>query len=135
MGDLGKTIGVISHSLKITNSVKDIVTIGVEFDYSTMDDQAIKNLIVRSTTIDFQRPTRLLSASEIKSLNGTVVIAQNAGRKVQSASEIKAQTVALLAGMSKNDRLTYLQEMMDKLDIDEVGGSNDKDDFDQVINE
>ncbi len=135
MGDLGKIVGVISHAMKVTNTAKDVVSISIEFDYSTMDDQAIKNLIVRSTTIDFQRPTRLLSASEIKSLNGTVVIAQNAGRKVQSASEIKAQTVALLAGMSKNDRLTYLQEMMDKLDIDEIDGSNDKDDFNQVINE
>jgi len=101
---LGQRIGIIGHIFSVKNTAGVSVQLDIKFDYSTMDDRSIKNLILRSTTIDFQRPTRGLSENEIQELNGSTVIAQNAGHKQKSRSEqIQGFMTAFVAAGIDND--------------------------------
>jgi len=101
---LGQQVGVVEHNFSVKNTAGVVVQLRVKFDYSTMSDQGVIALMLRSTTIDFQRPTRALSAEEIQELNGSTVIAQNAGHKQKSRSEqIQGFMAAFVAAGIDND--------------------------------
>ena len=84
---LGQKIGKVAHSLKITNSAKEAVTISLTFDFSGSTDSEIKSWLAGSRAIAFQRPTRALSADEIRKMDGTTIYASHAGQKVRSREE------------------------------------------------
>lgn len=116
---LGKTIGKIVHSFSITNHAKEEVKLSVTFDFSTCTDQDIKSWLVSDRTIAFQRPTRLLSAAEIEAINGTTIMAQDAGKKVKSRAERIAELTAIgipaaLAEMAVDNPAAFA-EAMDKV--------------------
>ncbi len=90
---LGQTIGKVDHVFSITNHAKDKVQIKVTFDFSTASDDEVKAWLISDRTIAFQRPSRSLSADEIKDLNNTVILASDAGKKVKSRAEKIAELV------------------------------------------
>uniref|UniRef100_A0A6H2A2D5 Uncharacterized protein n=1 Tax=viral metagenome TaxID=1070528 RepID=A0A6H2A2D5_9ZZZZ len=84
---LGKQIGKVRHTMSITNSRDDKVQIKLVFDFSTATDAEIKAWALSNRVIAFQRPARDLSASELNALDGSTVIASDAGKKVVSREE------------------------------------------------
>jgi len=92
---LGQMIGTLNHALSITNDNKEKVSIMVKIDFTTASDIDIKSWLCGSRAIAFQRPTRMLSKTEIEALNNTTVIAQNAGQKVKSRKEQIASLTAI----------------------------------------
>lgn len=92
---LGKQIGKVKHAFSIKNHAGETVKLSVTFDFSTCTDSDLKQWLVSDRTIAFQRPTRLLSRSEIEELDGTTILANEAGRKVKSRSERIAELVAV----------------------------------------
>lgn len=93
--DLGKLIGKVKHAFSIKNHAGDQVKLSVTFDFSTCSDADLKSWLVSDRTIALQRPTRMLSAEEIQELDGTVILANEAGRKVKSRSERIAELTAI----------------------------------------
>ncbi len=87
MNQLGKLIGIIEHRFTVTNDAKVETSITVKFDFSTAHNEDIKQWLCGNRTIAFQRPLKKLSASEIKELDGTIILAQGAGSKVKSRQE------------------------------------------------
>ncbi len=87
MDTLGKLIGVIEHRFTVTNDAKVEVSITVKVDCTSASDADVRGWIVGNRTIAFQRPLKKLSASEISELDGTTIIAQDAGKKVKSRQE------------------------------------------------
>lgn len=92
---LGKQIGKVKHSFSIKNHAGEQVKLSITFDFSACTDQDLKSWLVSDRTIAFQRPTRLLSASEIEELDGTTILANEAGRKVKSRAERIAELTAV----------------------------------------
>ena len=90
---LGKTIGKIVHSFSVKNHTGESVKLQLTFDFSTATDQDIKAWLASDRTIAFQRPTRMLSAAEIQALDGSVIMAQDAGKKTKSRAERIAELV------------------------------------------
>ncbi|MBU2249555.1 MAG: hypothetical protein KKD77_22600 [Gammaproteobacteria bacterium] len=84
---IGRLIGKVRHTLSITNSRDEKVQIALTFDFSTATDAEIKAWALSNRVIAFQRPARDLSASELNALDGTTVIASDAGKKVVSRDE------------------------------------------------
>jgi len=87
MQKLGSIIGKTKHSFTITNHADQKVSVSIWFDFTTASDDDIKSWLVSNRVIAFQRPTRGLSASEIRELDGSTIIASNAGQKIKSRSE------------------------------------------------
>ena len=84
---LGQKIGIVKHSLSITNARDEKTSITISLDFSTASDSEIKSWLCGSRAIAFQRPTRSLSLAEINELDGTTIPAQDAGKKVKSRQE------------------------------------------------
>ena len=93
--ELGRLVGKVRHSMSITNSRDEKVSITVSFDFSTATDQDIKSLLVGNRTIAFQRPSRSLSADELTKLDGAVILATECGKKVKSREERIAELTAI----------------------------------------
>lgn len=101
---LGKLIGLVGHRFTVTNDAQAEVSIDVGFDFSTSGDADIKSWLVGNRTIAFQRPLKKLSASEISELDGTTIIAQDAGKKVKSRQEqiMAFQNAFIAAGVDED---------------------------------
>ena len=84
---LGQTIGKVRHSFTITNDAKNKVQLAVTVDFSTASDVDIKSWLVSNRIIAGQRPWRALSASEIRELDGTTILATDIGKKIKSREE------------------------------------------------
>jgi hypothetical protein len=122
---LGQMIGKVNHTLSITNDKGEQTTISVLFDFTTSTNQDIKSWLCGNRTIAFQRPTRSLSVKEIEALNGTTIIAQNAGQKIKSKEEKVSQLVS--AGLPRKlaefavDNPDKFNSVVDSI----VGGTTD----------
>jgi hypothetical protein len=81
--------------MTITNARDEKVQVTIHFDFSGSSDAEIKSWLAGNRAIAFQRPSRALSASEIMSLDGSVVQASQAGQKVKSRSERIAELTAV----------------------------------------
>ena len=84
---LGQMIGIIRDSFSITNNRGNTTSITINWDFSTSTDNDIKSWLAGNRRIAFQRPSRALSIDEINALDGSTVMASNAGKKTMSRSE------------------------------------------------
>ena len=84
---LGQTIGIVKDTFEVTNDNKEKVKLTVRYDFSTVDDLTIKAWVCGNRRIALQAQLRKLTVEEIQALDGSVIIAQNAGQKIKSASE------------------------------------------------
>ena len=84
---IGKVIGVVEHNMTVTNSKEEKVQIRIKFDFTNAKDSEIIGWAVANRAIALQRPTRALSAEEIRALNNTTIIATEAGKKVKSRGD------------------------------------------------
>lgn len=87
MGNIGSVIGKVKDTFKTTNEAGESVTISVEYDFTRSSDNDIKEWLCGNRRIAMQRPLRKLSAKEIESIDGTIIPAENAGKKVVSKEE------------------------------------------------
>lgn len=99
---LGQTIGKVDDNFSITNDAGDKIQLRISFDFSTSSDNDVKSWLAGNRRIALQRPTRTMSAEEIKGLSGTVIMAIDAGKKVKSLSERKAEAKATMAALKTN---------------------------------
>lgn len=99
---LGQLIGKVEHTCSIKNDAGDKVQLRVSFDFSTSSNDDVKAWLAANRTIALQRPTRAMSAEEIKGLSGTVIMAVDAGKKVKSLTERKAEAKATMAALKAN---------------------------------
>jgi hypothetical protein len=85
---LGEMIGKVRHSFKITNHQKQVVTVSVTYDFSTVSDADIRQWLASDRTIALQRPARSLSEDEIRdTYDGQVILANEVGKKMKSRQE------------------------------------------------
>lgn len=99
---LGQMVGVVGDTFSITNDAGDKVQLTIKYDCSGSSDNEIRSWIAGNRRIAFQRPTRTLSADEIRGLNGTTIMASDAGKKVKSLAERKAEAKATMAALKSN---------------------------------
>ncbi len=87
MTDLGRMIGKISDSFKVTNDAGGVVSLLITYDFENATDSDIRSWLCGNRRIAMQRPLRKLSVKELEELNGTTVPAGECGKKVKSAEE------------------------------------------------
>lgn len=88
MNTIGKMIGVVGHTCKVSQSKGGAsTTINIKIDFSTATDQEIVSWLVSNRAIAGQRPWRDLSIDELNDLNGQTFVAQSIGQKVKSRQE------------------------------------------------
>ena len=96
---LGQMVGIVSDTLSITNDAGEKVQISIKYDCSTASDTQVKSWIAGNRRIAFQTPTRALGKDEIEKLSGTTVMAVDAGKKVKSLTERKAEALATMEAL------------------------------------
>ena len=131
MGAIGKLLGTITHTCKVTNNKGESVQVRVKIDFTSATDDDIKAWVTGSRVIAGQRPWRALSAEELYGLNDQTFIAQNIGQKVKSRAE-KLQ-VYTNAGMSEEqasfalDNPEKFKAIMDEvMMVEEVDDNEDE---------
>ena len=87
MGNIGQIIGKITHTFSTRLDNGDRVQITVTFDFSTCTDEDIKQWIVSNRVIALQRPLRKMEKHEVEKLNGSTIMAETAGKKIETRSE------------------------------------------------
>jgi len=119
MNTLGQSIGIIRDSFSITNNRGNTTSITIQWDFSTSTDNDIKSWLAGNRRIAFQRPSRALSIDEINALDGSTVMASNAGKKTMSRSERIENMMAMNPSMTVKmaeyalDNPTKWAEMME----------------------
>ena len=119
MNTLGQSIGIIRDSFSITNNRGNTTSITIQWDFSTSTDNDIKSWLAGNRRIAFQRPSRALSIDEINELDGSTVMASNAGKKTMSRSERIENMMAMNPSMTVKmaeyalDNPTKWAEMME----------------------
>ena len=121
---LGQTIGIVKHACSITNNNDEKASITIRIDFSSASDSDIKSWLVGNRIIAFQRPTRLLSLSEINNLDGSTIQATEAGVKVKSRAEKIASYVnagipdsiasAIVDGTISQEKMDSIQAILDE---------------------
>ena len=97
---IGKMIGSLTHRFSVKNAANDEVEITVNLDFTGASDQDIRSWLVGNRTIAFQRPLRLLSAAEIKKLDGSTIAASDCGKKQTSKREKFVASINALKSMN-----------------------------------
>jgi len=120
---LGQQIGKVTRWFTVTNDTKDKISLKLTFDFSTTPDSDIHSWLCSNRIIAFQRPTRSLSKEEIEELDGSTIIATDAGKKVKSREERIATYTALglprdLAELAVDDPGRF-QELVGKVNTQE----------------
>ena len=119
MNTLGQTIGIVKHSMSITNNAGDKVSLTIKINFTTSSDNDITNWLCSNRCIAGQRPWRGLSLDELKALDGRTFIANNIGKKVLSKEQQKQnlREAFISAGIeqSKAERMARLA--MDKPEL------------------
>ena len=87
MNTLGQTIGIVKHSMSITNNAGDKVSLTIKIDFTTASDNDITNWLCSNRCIAGQRPWRGLSLSELKALDNRTFMASDIGKKVKSRED------------------------------------------------
>jgi len=100
---LGQMIGHVEHSFSVKNDHGESVQLRLIIDFSTSTDVEIRNWLVANRVIAFQRPARSLSKDELKALDGSTVLANQAGQKIKSREEQLNQLITTFvnAGVSR----------------------------------
>ena len=111
---LGAIIGKVKHTFSITNDAKEKVQVAVTFDFSACTDSDIKSWLCGNRAIVLQRPLRALSIAEISKIDGTVIDASHAGRKVQSVEEKLNAAIAALRSIGMSEQADELEAARDK---------------------
>ena len=96
---LGQTIGKVVDDFTITNDAEDKVRVRLTFDFGSATDSDIKSWLCGNRRIALQRPARARSKDELEALNGQVIQATDAGKKVKTLAERKAEARAILAAL------------------------------------
>ena len=117
---IGQLVGIIRHTLSITNDHGDKVQITINLDCRTSSDDAIRGWIASNRVIAGQRPWRSLDASELKKLDGTTFDASAIGKKIVSKRE------QVLAGI-RVLRANGFDAEADKLESTLNASTNDND--------
>ena len=118
MDTLGKLIGKVVDNFAITNDAGDKVQLRLTFDYSTATDTDIKNWLNGNRRIALQRPARAMSKVELESMNGSTIIAIDAGKKVKTKAERIAEAKATIAALKANFP-DELESIMNEMEVDE----------------
>jgi hypothetical protein len=105
---LGSIIGIIEHTCSTTSKDGQKVTINVKMDCSNASDADIRGWIASSLAILGQRPWRLLTADEMKQLNGMTFDARTIGQKVKSLSESASALLTSFNGQTKEQIMATL---------------------------
>ena len=114
---LGQTIGSVIDNFAITNDAGDKVQVKLTFDFTTASDNDIKSWLCGNRRISLQRPARAKTKAELEDLNGSVIIAIDAGKRVKTIAEQRAEAKAILAALKVAHPKEY-QSIMDELDTE-----------------
>jgi len=107
---LGAAIGLVQHTFKTTLADGETsVTVKLGFDFTSATDADIKSWLVSNRIIAFQRPARLLTASELGALDGQTIIATNAGQKIQSKHAKITSAIATLRALGETSAADELE--------------------------
>jgi hypothetical protein len=106
---LGIAIGKVAHSFSTKLDNDEVVQLKLEFDFSTCSDQDIKSWLVSNRVISFQRPARAMKAEALKALDGTVVNANDVGKKVQTPEDKFKAGIAALRSVGMNEQADALE--------------------------
>ena len=87
MNNLGKEIGIVKHSMSITNNAGDKVSLTIKINFTASSDNDITNWLCSNRCIAGQRPWRGLSLNELKALDNRTFIASDIGKKVKSRED------------------------------------------------
>ena len=87
MNTLGKEIGIVKHSMSITNNAGDKVSLTIKINFTASSDNDITNWLCSNRCIAGQRPWRGLSLDELKALDNKTFVASNIGQKVKSRAD------------------------------------------------
>ena len=126
---IGQLMGIVSHTLSVTNDRGDKVTITINVDFRTSSDTDCRTWNVSNRVIAGQRPWRSLTKAELEKLNGSTFIAQNIGQKVKSYGETKQAAVAAFDTMSAEQQQAHIAELEEKakeIPEDVEGGTDEK---------
>ena len=115
--NLGQLIGKAVDNFAITNDAGDKVQLRLTFDYSTSTDIDIKSWLNGNRRIALQRPARAMSESELKSMNNTVIVAVDAGKKVKTKAERIKEAQATIAALKANYPDEY-DNLINEMDIE-----------------
>ena len=100
--EIGRLIGRAVDNFSITNDNGDKVQLKIEFDYTTSSDIEIISWLNGNRRIALQRPARAMSEDELRSINNTVIIATDAGKKVKTKAERIKDAKATIAALKEN---------------------------------
>jgi hypothetical protein len=122
--NLGQLIGQLIDHFSITNDDGDTVQLTLTFDFSTSSDAEIKSWLCGNRRIAYQRPARAMSKDELTDMNNTVIMANEAGRKVKSKAEKVAAYMAMgipedVAIMAVDNPMAF-KKAMDNLGIENM---------------
>jgi hypothetical protein len=106
---LGQALGTIWHSFETTNVNGEKVQIKIGFDCTSATDDQVRGWVVSNRVIASQRPFRLLSADEIKALDGSVIDATSCGQKIRSKHEQFMIGLKALRAAGMNDEADALE--------------------------
>jgi len=84
---IGELIGKVVDNFSITNDEGDKVQLKITFDYSTASNVDIVSWLNGNRRIAGQRPWRAMSKGELEELNGTTILATEAGKKIKTKAE------------------------------------------------
>ena len=129
MNTIGKLIGVISHSFKVTNASDVEVQLRVKIDFTSAPNQDIINWLVSNRIIAGQRPWRALTQAELLGLDGMTFVAQEIGRKIKSRSDqiqqyinagfTEIMAVAMVDGTISPEKQAAIDAILNGTDKDE----------------
>jgi hypothetical protein len=100
---IGSRIGVVGHTLSITNVKDEKVQLNIKIDYSTATDTDIKSWLNSNRVIAGQRPWRSLTADELKAMDGMTFNATTIGQKVKSLRESTSALLNQFNGKSREE--------------------------------
>ena len=106
---LGSLIGKVQHSFSVKNDNEEKVQLNVTFDFTSSSDSDVRSWLCGNRAIVLQRPLRALSVGEIKALNGSVIDATHAGRKVESPQEKVRTAIRALRAIGQDDAADELE--------------------------
>ena len=117
---LGTIIGVIeSGPFGTTLASGDKITMSIKFDFSTTSDDDIKRMLLADRKIAVQRPIRMLTASAAQQCRNMMVLAHNAGAKIETPETMAKNALATMAKLgftTVDEYVEYLKSLVDPTD-------------------
>ena len=128
---LGALIGVIeSGPFGTTLASGDKITMSIKFDFSTTSDDDIKRMLLADRKIAVQRPIRLLTPSAASQCRNMMVLAHNAGAKIETPETMAKNALATMAKLgftTVDEYVEYLKSLVDPTDETSDGENIDND--------